>query len=215
MKKILKQILIFSFVALAVPNTFGMKKALCSLKFIKIKKLFGKKKTVEPTIKIVKYCRHEHGLKETIPRVGDFYEGEFHLEKNTKINLVLKDGESAGYVVYCRKREFCPGEESKQIGFISSIKIFDRFQEQGLSRILLGDALDKLFKEKVVYTKLFTYLQNTAAMNLYQSMGFKPKKTGRLLTPLFLEPEAYQKYLQNPYAYGDFRRKKNGGSHEK
>lgn len=75
-------------------------------------------------------------------------------------------------------------KENRIVGYLGLWKIIDEahitnlavhpdFRRKGVAKLLLFDALEQCYKEKIKYLTLEVRVSNEGAINLYESFGFK------------------------------------------
>lgn len=96
-----------------------------------------------------------HGLTGSEDREKDFLDNTFY--------LIKKDGRVVGNVAYSMK--------DKDRAYIRWLGIAKEFQEQGIARKALQTLIEQLKGVEII--ELVTHPENTKAIALYRSLGFK------------------------------------------
>jgi ribosomal protein S18 acetylase RimI-like enzyme len=85
-----------------------------------------------------------------------------------------------GYCIYRIGWSIDLQKFGKKIGFLVSIAINPTYQRYGAGRYLLESTLNYLKEQKIISIDLFVGIENSKAIRLYESVGFKIAKMGEI-----------------------------------
>ncbi|WP_043930417.1 GNAT family N-acetyltransferase [Bacillus sp. EB01] len=109
-----------------------------------------------------------HVAEDNRQRMIEAYE---HSAKYGAYFRCLMDGETlVGWVYVDKAFDYLTGEE---IGWISDIYVKPSYRGQGLSKLLIDEALKEFKDQGYPEAGLNVYVHNDIAMSLYEKMGFR------------------------------------------
>ncbi|MEE1056241.1 MAG: GNAT family N-acetyltransferase [Acutalibacteraceae bacterium] len=105
--------------------------------------------------------------KRALSKADEREEIARYLKRNSGLSqIAVVDGKIVGTVL--------AGHDGRR-GFIHHMAVMPEYRRKGIAKAMAEKAIEKLEREGIVKTHIFTYCDNSAGQSFWGSMGFKKR----------------------------------------